>query len=288
MTAPGAIAVDSPAKANLFLDILGRRGDGFHDLRTIFVAIDLADRLEARLADRDSLSVGGPLAEGVPVDATNLVLGAIARLREEAPVPPLAIHLEKRIPVQAGLGGGSSNAAAALRIASAFTPSPLSTGALERIAASIGSDCAFFVRGGAALGEGRGEVLRPLPAKRRIQLLVVSSGARVPTGPAFAALQPGDLGAQCDAAAAAAWLAGEGPLPPLRNAFERGVAQRWPEVAACLAAIRGTEPLAAMLSGSGGACFGLYEDEAAARAAERALAGRFPLVRACKLLEARA
>jgi 4-diphosphocytidyl-2-C-methyl-D-erythritol kinase len=161
------------AKVNLALGLVGQRPDGFHELVSVFVRLDLADRLTVRSLGlpathdqaADRLHVGG--AQGPASDPDNLVLRAARLLRAWAarPLEPLAFDLEKRIPVAAGLGGGSADAAAALVLAAQAWGLPLTAGERRHLAARLGSDVPFFASGSeAALVRGRGEVVEPLPA----------------------------------------------------------------------------------------------------------------------------
>jgi 4-diphosphocytidyl-2-C-methyl-D-erythritol kinase len=182
----------APAKLNLTLAVLGRRKDGFHDLHSVVVPLTLADRLSVTpsAGPADTLRVEGH-DPGPPEQ--NLALRAIQAARRAvgrgAPTPPLAVRLEKRIPVAAGLGGGSSDAAAAIDAAlEAWAVAP---DAVDRsaIATAIGSDVPFFLAGGAALLEGRGERVTPLPdlTAPPVGLLLVTPAVAVSTAEAFAA-----------------------------------------------------------------------------------------------------
>lgn len=155
------LRVFSPAKINLHLDILRRRPDGFHELSTVFVALDWGDELtlEPAPGSEDVLEAVGPFAEETPADASNLVLRAATLLRERTGgrVPPVRMRLHKRIPPQSGLGGGSSNAAAALVGLDELFALQTDRETLARIAAELGSDCAFFLDGGTQAATGRGE-----------------------------------------------------------------------------------------------------------------------------------
>ncbi len=158
------IVATAPAKVNLVLEVIGRRPDGYHALRSVMAPLAFGDRLAVRVAvrGRDRLAVRG--LDAGPAEE-NLVLRAAALLRAEAarPLPPLAFVLRKRIPVAAGLGGGSSDAAAALQLAAAAWGIRLGQGRRRRLAASLGSDVPFFTAGGWVLVGGRGERLSPLP-----------------------------------------------------------------------------------------------------------------------------
>jgi 4-diphosphocytidyl-2-C-methyl-D-erythritol kinase len=171
--------VESYAKINWSLRVTGRRDDGFHDLETVFQEISLHDTLTFTPADRLSLTCDDP---AIPID-DNLVLRAARALGS----PPVAIHLQKRIPAGGGLGGGSSNAAATLiTLARMF---PAGRPPLAEIALSLGSDVPFFLAGGTAYATGRGEVLTPLPPMPGIPLLLLIPEERVLTKEAFAGLR---------------------------------------------------------------------------------------------------
>jgi 4-diphosphocytidyl-2-C-methyl-D-erythritol kinase len=280
--------IAAPAKINLHLDILDRREDGYHNLSTVFQAIDWCDTLAGEPADVacDALEVSGPFAPGIPTDGSNLVLRAVALFRREiAPeLPPLRLQLWKNLPSQAGLGGGSSDAVAALKLAARIAALHPGVGAMEALAARLGSDCPFFVRGGCQAGGGRGEVLAPVPNRHDFGVVVVVPPVGVSTPQAFAALTPEDKGLRSDHGGLLTALANPAaPLPRLLvNSFERGVAARVPGIAAALAALRATDPLLAMLSGSGSACYALYPDEDTARAAAGAIPATTGLVHACR------
>jgi 4-diphosphocytidyl-2-C-methyl-D-erythritol kinase len=186
----------APAKLNLTLAVVGRRDDGFHTLHSVFAPLGLADRLSLALTGgtEDTLHVSG--FDAGPT-ADNLVLRAIAATRivvgggwpgGPAPAPAVAARLDKRIPVAAGLGGGSSDAAAALDGALEAWGTDLDADARSRLAARIGSDVPFFLAGGAALVEGRGEVVAPLTGLHGTPgVLLVTPALAVPTPEVFAA-----------------------------------------------------------------------------------------------------
>jgi len=235
MTEPTPVRVDparrltpvirvAPAKVNLTLAVLGRRADGFHDLHSVMVPLDLADRLSVSLAPpgaHDSLRVDG--FDPGPI-ADNLVLRAFAVARRWAqpasgspePLRPLAARLEKRIPIAAGLAGGSSDAAAAADAALEAWGVTLDADARRRLAAELGSDVPFFLAGGPALVEGRGERLTPLAWVRdgddtgdHPGLLLVTPSVAVSTPAAFAAFDAGARPAGGAARLASAHLADE-------------------------------------------------------------------------------
>ncbi len=243
-------AVHCPAKLNRFLAVLGRRADGFHDLELITTVLegvpDLTDRLEAEPATTLSLAIGGPTGDGLVADESNLVLKAWRLLEEAAGRPlPAALRLEKRIPHGAGLGGGSSDAAGALRLGNRLFALGLGEDQLLRLAAPLGSDVPLFLLGGTMLGLGRGErvfPLRPIPLE---PILLVHPGLHVGTPSVYRALHyvgypfPEALAAQP-----------EGVPPPWRNDLTGAALWVCPPLAEVRDALRDTggEPL---LCGSG-------------------------------------
>ncbi len=185
----------APAKLNLSLAIVGRRPDGFHTLHSVVVPLGLADRLSLAVtsAAADTVHVSGATVDWPP--ERDLVRRAIAAARDRVgPVaggrpPALAARLDKRIPVAAGLGGGSSDAAAALDGAIEAWDAELVADERQRVAASLGSDVPFFLAGGPALLEGRGETVTPLkaPMGESVGVLLVTPAIAVPTATVFAA-----------------------------------------------------------------------------------------------------
>ncbi|MGE3167045.1 MAG: 4-(cytidine 5'-diphospho)-2-C-methyl-D-erythritol kinase [Planctomycetota bacterium] len=153
--------VRTPAKINLFLEILGRRPDGFHELVTLLHAVDFYDTVSLRThgAGSDSLVVSG---RPVPAGPENLVLRAVARVRRDFDIPPLALTLEKQIPIGAGLGGGSGNAAGTLALLAHRFALPGGADEWAQRAADLGSDVPFFLGDGVAVARGRGERLEDL------------------------------------------------------------------------------------------------------------------------------
>jgi 4-diphosphocytidyl-2-C-methyl-D-erythritol kinase len=238
--------VRSFAKINWSLRVTGKRGDGFHDLETIFQTISLHDTLTFTTSDRLTLTCDDP---SIPTDETNLVLRAARALG----APPVAIHLEKRIPAGGGLGGGSSNAAATLMALSAHfgIEAPLA-----ELALSLGSDVPFFLVGGTAYATGRGEVLTPLPPAAGLPLLLLMPDERVLTKEAFAGLKrfSPPLG-----------LERAGRLDPddLINDFEVSVFAVLPRLATLKQRLVDAGAVWAAMSGSGSTIAGRFSDVAA-------------------------
>lgn len=261
------LTVDAPAKVNLALRVLGRRTDGYHEIETLFQGIDLADEVTVELADEGvSLTVHGP---DVGPMRDNLAVRAAEAFRSAAGRPSgVHIVLGKRIPAGAGLGGGSSDAAAVLRCLQAFTGA-LHADALAGIAAALGSDVPFFLGGsGLAIGTGRGEVLRGLPPLPAAHVVVALPPVHVPTAAAYRAL--GARRATRPGEPSCLSLAGVSDWSAVRalahNDFEEVVVAMHPEIGRSLAALRSVGAELALLSGSGSASFGLFRD--ASRAAE--------------------
>lgn len=165
------------AKINLTLEVLGLRDDGYHEMKTVLHTVDLADQLEVQPAARLTVESDDPKLNG----EDNLVWQAAVDLAASQDIPPSArIFVQKRIPVGMGLGGGSSDAAAALLALNRLWNLDLSAEQLSPIAAGLGSDVPFFLRGGAALGEGRGEMISPMPALPRLPVLLICPEETIP------------------------------------------------------------------------------------------------------------
>jgi 4-diphosphocytidyl-2-C-methyl-D-erythritol kinase len=183
------------AKLNLFLDVVGRRADGFHELVTVFHEIALADEVVVRTLPAEARTMRlrvEPPTPDVPTDPTNLALRAAALLLAQAQIPcPLEIVLRKAIPVGGGLGGGSADAAGTLRAVNAACGLGRSADELRAVAATLGSDVPFLVEGGSALARGRGEILERVPS-RRIRFLLLVPSFPLSTAAVYKAL-PRDL-----------------------------------------------------------------------------------------------
>src|SRR5262245_42723831 len=269
-----AITIDAPAKVNLTLEVLRRRPDGFHDLRTVMQAITLADRLSVSPSDSDDLSLACSVAD--LVGPQNLAWRAADLLRRESGTRAGArLRLEKRVPVAAGLGGGSSDAASTLLALNALWGLGLSRADLCRLGARLGSDVPFFLGESAcALAEGRGERVTPLPALAERWVVLAKAPLAVSTAAVFNAFPPQRWS---EGRRTAVWLeasgAGEGiPLP--WNDLEPVTLALYPGAGRGRGAlVEGGAP-GATLSGTGPTYFALFEDEPAARAVYDRLAGR--------------
>lgn len=178
------LVIEAPAKLNLSLRVLRKREDGFHEIDSLMVRLPgLCDRLSFSKVEADSFTCDDP---GVPADDSNLVLKAVAAYRAASGFEqPLAIHLEKRVPHGAGLGGGSSDAGAAFRALDQLNDDALGTERLMELSATIGSDIPFFLGSGAARVSGRGEKITPAEAPPALSVVLLKPGFGVATPDAY-------------------------------------------------------------------------------------------------------
>lgn len=259
----------APAKINLALHVVGSRADGYHCLESLVVfATDAGDRITIAPspATEDRLEVGGPFAADVPAGADNILLRAARLARtvlaeETLALPPLAIHLDKQLPVAAGIGGGSADAAALLRMIADRVPDAAERLARESIA--LGADVPMCLDGRAALITGIGETVSPLAVLPSLPLLMVNPRAPVSTAAVFARLPrcdnpplpPLPPGGFPDIAALAAWLS------QTRNDLEPTAVDMVPAIGAVGERLLSQGARFARMSGSGATVFGLFEDE---------------------------
>jgi 4-diphosphocytidyl-2-C-methyl-D-erythritol kinase len=264
----GELVMTAHAKVNLTLEVLGKRPDGFHEIRSVMQRISLADTLTIAPAEKLSLTCSDASLEG----PENLVWRAAELLRSELDVTQgAALHLEKRIPAAAGLGGGSSDCAAALGGLIQLWGLSVSPMRLATLAATLGSDVPFFLfASGCALAEGRGEHISPLPALPPRWLVLVKPEAGISAGAAYGAVAPSDWS---DGARTTAWLESahaSDVLPAPFNALERAALTVQPSADAARRALRDAGADAPIMSGSGSTFFALFSsEEAANQVAER-------------------
>lgn len=274
---PSPVSVRAHAKINLDLRVLGTRADGYHELRTVFQAVSLHDTIEC-------IPRPGPFAiecdrAGVPLDRSNLIWKAAQALwrslRRDGDVRDVGVRLHKRIPLQAGLGGGSADAAAALLGLSRTWRVPVQPAQLTDVGAALGADVPFFLSGGTALGLGRGDEVYPLADLPRHWIVLLVPGFGVSTAEAYG------------------WYDGErqlgrgqprrepqyvpGPWPSraaqMINDLEAPIARHYPEIDQMKLALRRVGALAAAMSGSGSTVFGLFQKKPDAAAAVEKLSG---------------
>ena len=255
----------APAKVNLFLHVGGPDAEGYHPISSLMVFADVGDRVMIQHSDAPDFETSGPFGGAIPAGGDNLVVRAARAFHAKlgGPTPPYRLILEKNLPIAAGLGGGSSDAGAALKLLrDALAPS-LSDDALEPLAASLGADGAACLRATALMAEGRGEILSPAPALPELHAVLVNPGVPSPTGAVYRAY---DAAVHPDGAErpfmpsnlesveeVAAWLsvATRNDLEPAAVALEPGIGE-------VLDVLRGEpESLLVRMSGSGATCFSL-------------------------------
>lgn len=258
----------APAKVNLALEVLGRRGDGYHDIATVMSTLDLADDVRVWPHDRLEVTYVGPHARGLLGHPTDLAARAVEAMAQAADrTPHVRVEVTKRIPHPAGLGGGSSDAAAVIRGLNAMWGLGWSTDRLTEVAASIGSDVPFFIHGGIAHCSGRGERVEPLRDMVELRLLVLVppiGPTEAKTAQRYAALWRSDF-TSGEHAERLAHRVARGAPPPARdlfNVFESVVERSDTELTAHLAAYRAAGAPSLHLCGSGPAAYLLVAERA--------------------------
>lgn len=260
----------APAKVNLALDILGTRPDGYHDMRMVMQTISLCDTVtvEETVAGFELRTDGDFIPAGkktLEQRAAETFFAAIGK-----PVPGLAVTLEKVTPAYAGLGGGSADVAALLRILRDTYAPEMSTGELERIGFTVGSDMPFCIHGGTCLAEGRGEVLTDLTPLPDCWLVLCKPDFGIPTPTLFARVDGGELTRRPDIGGMAEALRTgdlEGVATRLGNVFEEVLPEEYHEVFAIKHRLLELGALNAAMSGSGPTVFGIFREKAVAKRA---------------------
>jgi 4-diphosphocytidyl-2-C-methyl-D-erythritol kinase len=272
-----SVTVRAHAKINLDLRVLGPRPDGYHELRTVFQSISLHDVVHC--VPRE-----GPLAiecetAGVPLDASNLVWRAAEALwrslRRPARARDVVIRLQKSIPLQAGLGGGSADAAATLIALARLWQVPVRPAQLTDVAATLGADVPFFLSGGTALGLGRGDEVYPLADLPRHWIVLLVPGFGVSTADAYSWYDAERDLSRGGSAREPQYVPGPWPsrAAQMINDLEAPIARHHPEIDQMRTALRRAGALAAAMSGSGSAVFGLFQKRSEALAAVEGLSG---------------
>ena len=280
----GEVRLRSYAKINLGLEITGRRDDGYHELVSVMQTVSLADMLIFTPADEISVDSG---VAGLD-QRDDLIWKAATALREAVGAEPgIHIRAEKEIPSRAGLGGGSSNCATALLALNEIWEAGLPVEKLAEIAATLGSDPAFFLYGGTALTRGRGEIVEPLRDGPPRWVVLVKPEESLSTPPVYGELRAEE---HTDGAATLALAAGlrEGRLDYglMRNNLGPAARRLCPSMEPVLKELRERADVA-MVSGSGSTCFGLFGNEAAARETAEIFAGRSQSAWVCRFVPAR-
>jgi 4-diphosphocytidyl-2-C-methyl-D-erythritol kinase len=249
------------AKVNLILHIGRRRVDGLHPLGSVFASIELHDDVLVEAAEVDGVDCAG-------IDGPNLAAAALAAFRRRVPeLPPLRVRIDKRIPVAAGLGGGSADAAAVLRAANRIAGDPLDVPALRELGAGLGSDVPSQVDPRHVLVSGVGESVEPVELPQ-FGALLVPQNPGLSTADVYAEFDRiGGGRREVDLAALRSLTREMALLPVLGNDLQPAALALRPELSPVLASLRGAGALGALVSGSGPTCFALFEDRAAAEAA---------------------
>lgn len=267
------VRLQAPAKINLNLRVLFKRPDGYHELRTVFQTISLSDRLVIRYRPARKLTVSlqdsGGIADNIVLRAAHLCAGAMRCGGD------IEMELVKRVPIGAGLGGGSSDAAAVLLALPVLAGKSIPAARLSAIASQLGSDVPFFLQGGTALGLGRGEELYPLPDTMSRHAVLLVPDLAVSTATAYGALSRTLLPAHADTKIAAfeseVWDGGgQG-----KNDFEPVVFALHPKLKLMKSQLERSGSICASMTGSGSAIFGLFEDREQAGQACQSLALKY-------------
>jgi len=271
------VTIRAHAKINLDLRVLGMRADGFHELRTVFQSLALHDTI-------DCIPRPGPFAiecdaAGVPLDESNLVWRAASALwralRLSGPVRDVLVRLHKRIPLQGGLGGGSTDAAATMLALAKVWRVPLRPNQLVDVATTLGADVAFFLSGGTALGLGRGDEVYPLADLPRHWIVLLVPGFGVSSPDAYEWYDSERELARGPVSREAQYVPGPWPsrAAQMINDLEAPIARHHPEIDQMKIALRRAGALAAAMSGSGSTVFGLFQKRRDAEAAVEHLSG---------------
>ena len=264
------------AKINLALHVRRRREDGYHEIETLFAFVDAGDELVVREAEVDCFTIGGEFAAGLTIGPDNLVLGALAKMRRmvspgSPPVPSLAIHLQKNLPVAAGIGGGSADAAAMIRLLDREYVRNGDNRELVLSTTNLGADVGACIISRTRIGRGLGWELHEAQADDLVGTPVLLVNPRIPlaTGPVFAAWDGTDHGALPDGPVSV--IAQQG-----RNDLEAPAITLVPEIGMILAELRATGAEIARMSGSGATCFATYRSHDVMREAAGSLASSHP------------
>lgn len=270
---PDPITMTAPAKINLALHVVGRRADGYHLIESLAVFTRDGDTLSARPAETDEIVVAGRYAAQVPIDGANLVVQARDAMRAlygQAAERPVALRLEKNLPVASGIGGGSSDAATTMRLLQRFWNVGEENGALFDLGLTLGADVPMCLAAMPLLARGIGAEIEPVRQFPSLPIVLANPGVPVATASVYGALATPDnptmpaFAAGHDASAVIDWLAAT------RNDLEAPAASLAPDIGNALAALRDKGAAMARMSGSGATCFGIFASpEEAGRAATR-------------------
>jgi 4-diphosphocytidyl-2-C-methyl-D-erythritol kinase len=272
-----AFTIRAHGKINLDLRVLGKRPDGYHELRTVFQAISLHDTITC--IPREGPFAIECTAPGVPLDQSNLIWKAAdalwGSLGKQGLLRDMVIRLEKNIPMQAGLGGGSGDAAATLMALARAWHLPVGPPQLTDVAATLGADVPFFLAGGTALGLGRGDEIYPLVDLPRHWIVLLIPGFGVSSGEAYRWYDEEREPGRAPATREPQYVPGPWPsrAAQMINDLEAAIARHHPEIDQMKGALRRAGALAAAMTGSGSAVFGLFQKRKDAMSAVASLSG---------------
>ncbi len=271
----------APAKINLTLAVKGRRPDGFHELQSFVVFADCGDVLTGEPALAMSFDVSGPFASSLASEKNNLVIRAAQLLADHLGIErPARLTLEKNLPVASGMGGGSADAAAALRLLQRLSGQSLEPHVMAALALGIGADVPVCLEASPAFMWGKGELMTRLEAVPEFWFVLINPGVAVSTAEVFDALAAPALTGKEATPSLPRWTSLAPFVDWLKehgNDLEKPALACAPVIAEVLAALESTQECRlARMSGSGATCFGVYADEATARAAETALRATRP------------
>ncbi|MEP7457650.1 4-(cytidine 5'-diphospho)-2-C-methyl-D-erythritol kinase [Phyllobacterium sp. SB3] len=273
-----AISLTAPAKINLALHVTGQRDDGYHLLDSLVVFAGFGDKITVKRANADSFHLSGPYGDGLPADSSNLVLKARDRLRAEFPDEafPVAINLDKHLPIASGIGGGSSDAASTLKALVSLWCIRIDPARLNNIGLSLGADVPMCLHGRPVVARGIGEELEKVATVPRLPMVLVNDGNAISTPQVFNALKKRNN-------------TGLPAIPELKNIADvcayleqtknhlfAATAELLPEIVETIDALNSTSPLLARMSGSGATCFAIYDNDEAASAAASHLRKTYP------------
>lgn len=265
-----SITVTAPAKINFRLDVLKKRPDGYHELRMIMQRIDLCDEIDIDVTPGEGISLSCEGSPFIPSDSSNIVWRAAAAILSESNrKAAVKINLRKQIPVAAGLGGGSSDAAAVLLGLNSLLDAQLTADQLRRIALTLGADVPFFISGEPAFAEGVGEILTPLAAIPKLWLLLINPGIHIPTPWAYK-----NLNLTTEKVAVKLpflYKSAADVCAILANDLEPVAIRRHPVINDVKEMLVANGAFGSLMSGSGSSVFGIFEDETAAQKAAASL-----------------
>ncbi|WP_110930528.1 4-(cytidine 5'-diphospho)-2-C-methyl-D-erythritol kinase [Paenibacillus bouchesdurhonensis] len=277
----------APAKINLMLDVLHKRPDGYHEVEMIMTMVDLADRLEMEALSRDTIIISSQ-AGYIPLDEKNLAFQAAKLIKERYNVRSgVYIHLDKNIPVAAGLAGGSSDAAAALRGLNRLWDLKIPAEELKQLGAELGSDVPFCITGGTALATGRGELLTPLPNPPQCWVVLAKLPINVSTAEIYGRFRSDEVvvhpsaGRMLQAIERSSF---QGVCEELGNVLEEVTLKLYPEVAHLKETMLKLGADGVLMSGSGPTVFGLVSKESKVSRIYNGLRGFCKEVYAVRLL----